>query len=104
MLTFVPSSYILIIDQISLEVAMFISRAPILLAERAQRERRKITQQEVADATSLTRATISSWMSHSSMARLDATAAKAFCDYFGVGIDELVTFEDAPIEQATGAR
>lgn len=73
---------------------MFLSRASILLAEKEQRERRRITQQEVADATKLTRATISAWMGHGGMARLDATAARALCNYFGVTIDELVVFED----------
>ena len=73
---------------------MFLSRASILLAEKEQRERRKITQQEVADATRLTRATISAWMGHGGMARLDATAARALCNYFGVTLDRLVVFED----------
>lgn len=78
---------------------MFISRASILLAEKENRERRKITQQEVADATNLTRATISAWMGHGGMARLDATAARALCKYFGVPINELVVFEDDPAGQ-----
>jgi len=81
---------------------MFISRAPILLAEKEQRERKKITQQEVANATKLTRATISAWMGHSGMARLDANAARALCAYFDVPISELVVLEDAPQGQLAG--
>lgn len=72
---------------------MFRSRVPILLAEKEHRERRRITQRELAEETGLARATISSWMSPQGMPRLDANTVRALCEYFGVDISELVELE-----------
>jgi transcriptional regulator with XRE-family HTH domain len=72
---------------------MFRSRMPILLAEKEMRDKRRITQREIARETGLARATIGSWMSHEGMPRLDAGTVKALMDYFDCSIENLVTVE-----------
>src|SRR3990167_4645921 len=72
---------------------MFRSRLPILLAEKEHRERRKITQRELAKDTNLARATIASWMSTDNMPRLDSGTVAALCKYFGCDLEDLVELE-----------
>ncbi len=73
---------------------MFRSRLSILLAEKEHRERRRITQVDLARETNLSRATISSWMSNEGMPRLDANSAGALCKFLGCTLSDLVELED----------
>lgn len=72
---------------------MFRSRLPILLAEKEHRERRRITQTELKNATQLARGTISSWMSPEPMPRLDGNTVVALCRYLDCEIGDLVELD-----------
>lgn len=72
---------------------MFRSRLPILIAEKEHRERRKITQVELAKRTGLARATIGSWMSTAPMPRLDAGTAMALCEFLSCELYDLVELD-----------
>jgi putative transcriptional regulator len=72
---------------------MFISKAALLLAEKEFRERRRITQEEIAEATGIRRPTISVWMGPRPIRRLDAETVVAFCRFFNCGLTDLVDLD-----------
>ena len=75
------------------EVFMFRSKLPLLVAKKEDRERRKITQEEIAANTGLRRPTISAWMSYKPISRLEANVVGALCAYFECSIQELIELE-----------
>jgi DNA-binding XRE family transcriptional regulator len=76
------------------EGIMFRSKLPLLVAQKESRERRKITQEEIAEATGLRRPTISAWMSYKPISRLESNVASVLCAYFDCTIQDLVELEN----------
>jgi transcriptional regulator with XRE-family HTH domain len=74
----------------------------MLLAQKEERERRKITQREVAEATKIRPPTISAWMSYEPFSRLEASIVEALCKYFNCSFNELVEF--MPQDEKTGQK
>lgn len=70
------------------------SNMKVLLAERESVERRRITQDEIAEATGLRRATISKWMSpKTEFKMIDSEALTKLAQYMNVPFDKLLSVE-----------
>lgn len=69
---------------------MWRSRLPELINRLEEREKRRITQQEIADATGIRRPTLSAWMSWGSFKRLDAEVVGRLAEYLNCDPNELV--------------
>ncbi len=72
---------------------MFVSKAALLLAEKELKERRRITQGEIAQVTGLRQPTISTWLGPRPIKRLDAETVIALCRYFDCGLSDLVDLD-----------
>jgi len=81
---------------------MFRSRAPILLAQKEARERRKITQREVSEVTGIRAPTISAWRKYDTFSRIDASVVAALCAYFNCTFHDLVEFVNPEEETQPG--
>lgn len=69
------------------------NRVAELVAIKARREARRISHRDLANETGLSRSSIQYWMANS-VTRFDAHQIVTLCDYFGVGVDELLVVED----------
>lgn len=68
-----------------------------LLEEKQRRENRYISLAEVAKATEISRKTLYKWQ-NGEVEHYNNDVIDALCEYFGVGIDELL--ERTPADQA----
>lgn len=79
------------------EVFMWRSKMLLLVAQLESKRRRKITQEEIALATGVRRATISAWMQpDATFQKLDSQVVGAFLSYFQCAESDLYEFEDDP--------
>ncbi len=85
------------------EVHMLRSKMPLLVAQKEAKERRRITQQEIADSTGLRRATISAWINWGEFKRLDADVIIALCNYFQCSLEDLVEIDPSSTSVADDA-
>jgi putative transcriptional regulator len=69
-----------------------INRLRVLLAEKAQKEKRNITLKEVANETGVTYKTIHGW-ANNEVTRYDAPIIEALCDYLECDVGELIVYE-----------
>lgn len=80
---------------------MWRSRLPVLINRLEEREKRRITHQEIADATGIRRPTISAWMNWSVMQRLDADVVGRLAKYLNCKPEDLYEWvEDEEQEKA----
>lgn len=70
------------------------SRLKQLMLERAAQEGELLTQTKIAKETGLDNNTISTWMSDNPIKTINTRVAGRLCRYFGVGLGELVIFEE----------
>lgn len=69
------------------------SRLRQLVADKEAVEQRRIPQTEIAEATGLTEATVSKWMSFKPFTLIKADAAIAICKWVPCSLDDLLTVE-----------
>jgi len=69
-----------------------------LMAEKARKEGRKITQTSVAHELGLARYTVDSW-ARNDVVRYDQSTIIAFCRYFGVEPGDLLIMEELPEDE-----
>jgi len=75
----------------------------MLVRRLEEREKRRITQQEISDATGLRRPTVSSWMNWGTFKRLDADVVARLAQYFGCEVQDLFEWiTQEPDEQGQG--
>jgi DNA-binding Xre family transcriptional regulator len=73
---------------------MFRSKLYLLIAEKEQLDRRKLTQRIVANESGVSTNTICKWMKRDlTMPRVDGETALALCRYFGCTLTDLVEFD-----------
>jgi putative transcriptional regulator len=63
----------------------------VLLAEKRIREKRKVSLTEVHEATGVARPTLQAW-ENNTVTRFDTNVVDALCQYFGVGLSELLEY------------
>ena len=80
---------------------MWQSRLPKLVSDLEERQRRKITHDELARATDIRRPTITAWMNWATFKRLDADIVGRLADYFGCSPSELYEWVDDDQGQQT---
>jgi DNA-binding Xre family transcriptional regulator len=68
---------------------MWRSRLPTLIARKEERERRRITQTEIAEQTGIRQATVSTWMNWGEFQRLEGSVVGAFARYLDCEPSEL---------------
>lgn len=68
---------------------MWRSRMPSLLASLEEQQRRRITQQEISEATGIRQPTISVWMNWGTFNRLDGNVVARLASFFGCHPSEL---------------
>lgn len=61
-----------------------------LTAKRERDSGQRITQNVLAEAVGVRRPTISRWFSPDGMKYIDADLLYRFCEYFGVGIEDVI--------------
>ena len=76
------------------EVFMWRSKLPVLVNRKEEREQRKITQQEIADATQVRQATISAWMNWGTFKYLNAAVVDALAEYLDCSPSDLYEWID----------
>jgi putative transcriptional regulator len=64
----------------------------ILLSEKEQREERRITQSEVANAVGITIHTVGRWM-RNEVGKFEAPVVERICDYFNCEVGDLLYLE-----------
>ncbi len=64
-----------------------------IVSDLEQKQGRRITHQEISDATGLRRATITKWMSPSEMKLIDSEALTKLAQYAGVAVGDLLHVE-----------
>ena len=74
-------------------MARFKTNIEQLMREKSARERRKITQEIVAEETGLSLPTISRWV-RSEVARIELDTVQKLCKYFDCSFEDLVSFEE----------
>jgi transcriptional regulator with XRE-family HTH domain len=79
---------------------MWRSRLPSLIAQREEKLKRKITQQEISEATGIRQPTISAWMNWSTFKRLDASIVAALSDYLECDPSELYEWVEEETESS----
>src|SRR5262245_56604235 len=72
-----------------------------LLVVRKERERRRITWREVADATGISASVLSNLASHRGGHTTNTRFVEALCRYFECSFDELMSL-DPPLDEAVG--
>ncbi len=73
---------------------MWRSRLPILVNRMEEAEKRRITQQEIAEATKLRQPTISAWMNWGTFKRLDAGVVAKLAAFFNCNPEDLYEWVD----------
>jgi DNA-binding Xre family transcriptional regulator len=68
-----------------------ITRLRVLLAEKAQKEKRNIPLSEVAEETGVAWKTLQRW-ANNEVTRYDAPVIEALCDYLDCGVGELIVY------------
>jgi len=69
------------------------SNTLILMAEKAQREQRRLTLKRVSDETGISYYTLNA-IAHDTIKEYPRAALSSLCGYFGCGIGELLTLVD----------
>lgn len=72
---------------------MIISRLRILIAEKENRDRKKITYRGLAESTGLSTATIGKLLSYSGVNRIDGNTLSALCEYFDCNVGDILVYE-----------
>jgi DNA-binding XRE family transcriptional regulator len=67
------------------------------LTEKEKKERRRISQSEIARAINVSPTTIGSWI-REDVTKIEEHVLLGLCDYFGVRFDELLYVEETPDE------
>lgn len=68
------------------------NRFKLLLAEKEIRENRRISYTEIQASTGIAASTLSYWANNTAK-RYDADTIAALCDYFHVGVGELIVYQ-----------
>jgi len=79
---------------------MWRSRLPELINRLEEKEKRRITQQEIADAAGIRRPTLTPWMNWGTFKRLDADVVGRLARYLNCRPDELVEWIEDDTEEA----
>jgi putative transcriptional regulator len=75
---------------------MIKNKFALLLSRKRAKESRRITMNEVARATGISRQTLYKW-EDGSVERFETRVVSVLCQYFGVGIGDLLEYvEDQP--------
>ena len=69
---------------------MIYSRVKILAAEREHQDGRHIGPGVLSNEMDLRRPTISRWFSPRPMRYVDGVVLQKFCEYFGVGVEDVI--------------
>ena len=70
-----------------------ITRFRVLLAQKAETERRNITLKEVQKETGIAWTTLQSWAKGNKVTRFDAQIIIKLCDYLKCDIKDLIVYE-----------
>ncbi|MBE2271378.1 MAG: helix-turn-helix transcriptional regulator [Anaerolinea sp.] len=74
------------------------NRLAILLYQKELRDKRRVTQTEVAAAIGVSRATITNWM-HNDVTKFEAHIIEGLCAFFECGLCDLLYLEDVSDEE-----
>lgn len=69
-----------------------VNRFGVLLAEKARKEKRRISIAEVSRDTGIGQRTLLQW-AHDSITRYDAAVIEALCRYFNCEVGDLIQYE-----------
>jgi len=70
------------------------NRVLLFLTDKEKRERRRITQSEIARAINVSPTTIGAWI-REDVTKIEEHVLLGLCDYFGVTFDQLLYVEDS---------
>lgn len=71
------------------------NRIAVLLYQKELREKRRVTQQELARAIGVSENTITNWM-YNDVTKFQAEIIEKLCRFFDCGLCDLLYFEDVP--------
>ena len=77
-----------------------VNRLAELVAQKERRERRKISQLNIAEESGVPIGTVNSWMQNKTT-RFDAKTIKAFCEWLPCRIGDLLVIEEVVGEEDT---
>jgi putative transcriptional regulator len=75
-----------------MNTAVIYSRMRHLKFEKEEREKRKLTYEEMEQATGLAPGTLARFLKHDPLERFDGKVISALCRYFGCGIGDLLEY------------
>lgn len=72
---------------------MIYSKLNILIAEKENRDRKRITHRTLANATGLSTATIWKLASYNPINRIDGSTLSALCEFFDCTVGDILVYE-----------
>lgn len=72
----------------------FRSRLGQIMLEKSAEAGRRITAQEISEATGITESTLSKWVNGEPMRQVRAEVVDALCNYFGISMTELIYLDE----------
>ena len=76
------------------------NRVLFFLTEKEKKERRRISQTEIAREIKVSPNTVAAWIKED-VTKIEEHVLLGLCDYFGVTFDQLLYVEDTPDETAS---
>jgi len=76
------------------------NRIAVLLYQKELREKRRVTQQELARAIGVSENTITNWM-YNDVTKFQAEIIEKLCTFFDCGLCDLLYFEDLPEDESS---
>lgn len=75
------------------------NRVAVLLYQKEVREKRRVTQQELARAIGVSENTITNWV-YNDVTKFQAEIIEKLCTFFECGLCDLLYFEDIPEDES----